>query len=79
MLLKREDRGEIEEWIRQVAQELGSDGEAAVANWRKWSDQEGELWSYGSGPKSWDRLAGECGWAIVQHGKVVDFQILAVN
>ena len=38
-----------------------------------------ELWQYDSGPDSWEHLAGECGYAIVRIGKVVDVWIEAVN
>jgi uncharacterized protein (TIGR02996 family) len=38
-----------------------------------------ELWEYDTGGDSWAYLCGEMGYAIVRDGRVVDFQMVAMN
>lgn len=38
-----------------------------------------ELWEYDTGNEAWQQLAGECGYAIVADGRVIDFWMTAMN
>ena len=38
-----------------------------------------ELWEYDTGGDSWENLHGECGYAVVHEGKVVDFWMYQMN
>ena len=38
-----------------------------------------ELWKYDTGGDSWENLHGECGYAIVRRGVVVDFWMDMMN
>jgi hypothetical protein len=78
------------EWLRQktsVAElEAGFARQPPADRWLKgWQElvaamQPGdELWEYCSPPPSWQKLAGEAGYAVVRGGRVVDNIITLMN
>lgn len=38
-----------------------------------------ELWEYDTAGDSWENLHGECGYALVRDGRVIDFWMYAIN
>ncbi|MBL8849545.1 MAG: hypothetical protein JNG89_07670 [Planctomycetaceae bacterium] len=50
---------------------------------REWIESGGysadALWEYDTGGDSWENLCGECGYAIVRDGKVIDFWMYEMN
>lgn len=38
-----------------------------------------ELWEYDTAGDSWENLHGECGYALVRDGRVIDFWMYTIN
>ncbi|WP_372725971.1 hypothetical protein [Novipirellula sp.] len=49
-------------------------GDQLFADWLSTLDlSNAELWKYDTGGDSWEKLRGECGYAVIERGELVDF------